>query len=118
MFSNTVQKRAHRQILALTGPACPQLPSIAPHMACLSSSIITLKRVSPPCGAEPAVCPPCAASKLKLDFASLLGPIFFTWLAQLMLPIMLVSLVYEKQQGCARCIHASAPACETLAETE
>lgn len=40
-----------------------------------------------------------AESTLHLDFASLLGPIFFTWLAQLILPVMLVSLVYEKQQG-------------------
>ena len=44
---------------------------------------------------------PGAESKLQLDFASLLGPLFFTWLAQLILPVMLVALVYEKQQGCA-----------------
>lgn len=59
--------------------------------------------------------PPCAASKLSLDFASLLGPIFFTWLAQLMLPVMLVSLVYEKQQGCiCRPLHPSPLYCLSL----
>jgi hypothetical protein len=29
----------------------------------------------------------------------LLGPVFFTWLAQLVLPVMLLSLVSEKQEG-------------------
>lgn len=28
------------------------------------------------------------------------GPIFFTWLAQLLLPLLLVNMVYEKERGC------------------
>ena len=43
----------------------------------------------------------CAASPTGMDFEVLLGPVFFTWLAQLMLPVMLLSLVSEKQDGCA-----------------
>ena len=39
-------------------------------------------------------------TQLNLDISSLLGPIFFTWLVQQLLPLMLVTLVYEKQQGC------------------
>ena len=27
------------------------------------------------------------------------GPIFFTWLAQLLLPLLLVNMVYEKERG-------------------
>ena len=42
-----------------------------------------------------------AGTKLSLDFASLLGPIFFTWLVQQLLPFMLVTLVTEKERGCA-----------------
>jgi hypothetical protein len=38
------------------------------------------------------------SNKLTLDFGSLLGPIFYTWLLQLLLPVMLVSLVYEKER--------------------
>ena len=38
-------------------------------------------------------------TKLSLDFASLLGPIFFTWLVQQLLPFMLVTLVNEKERG-------------------
>lgn len=41
---------------------------------------------------------PSAASKLTLDFSSLLGPLFFTWIAQLLMPMMLSTLVYEKEQ--------------------
>lgn len=53
-------------------------------------------------------------SELSLDFSSLLGPLFFDWLCQLLLPLMLVNLVYEKQMRCvpdaALCcaIHAGA----------
>ena len=46
-----------------------------------------------------------AASPTGMDFEVLLGPVFFTWLAQLMLPVMLLSLVSEKQNGCAH-LHA------------
>ena len=42
-----------------------------------------------------------ADTKLSLDFASLLGPIFFTWLVQQLLPFMLVTLVNEKERGYA-----------------
>lgn len=42
---------------------------------------------------------PTAKSRLTLDFSSLLGPVFFAWLCQLLLPIMLVAIVYEKQYG-------------------
>ena len=34
---------------------------------------------------------------LTLDFSSLLGALFFTWIAQLLLPVMLSTLVYEKE---------------------
>jgi hypothetical protein len=27
------------------------------------------------------------------------GPIFFTWLSQLLLPLLLVNMVYEKERG-------------------
>ena len=55
------------------------------------------------CRRCPAPALPLAASlqdsnKLTLDFGSLLGPIFYTWLLQLLLPVMLVSLVYEKER--------------------
>ena len=65
----------------------------------------------PPSGAGSlTLCPRCPApalplaaslqdsNKLTLDFGSLLGPIFYTWLLQLLLPVMLVSLVYEKER--------------------
>ena len=37
-------------------------------------------------------------SRLSLDFSSLLGPLFFSWLLQLLLPLMLNNLVYEKEK--------------------
>jgi hypothetical protein len=37
-------------------------------------------------------------SSLTLDFGTLLGPLFYTWLFQLLLPVMLVTLVYEKER--------------------
>lgn len=40
---------------------------------------------------------PKPSSALRLDFSGLLGPLFFVWLAQLLLPSMLTSLVYEKE---------------------
>ncbi|KAL3145247.1 hypothetical protein ABBQ32_000991 [Trebouxia sp. C0010 RCD-2024] len=40
---------------------------------------------------------PKQETHLSLDFSSLLGPIFYCWLAQLLLPLLLVTLVYEKQ---------------------
>ncbi|XP_075112067.1 ABC transporter A family member 7-like isoform X1 [Nicotiana tabacum] len=41
---------------------------------------------------------PKAETKLKLDFASLLGPLFFTWVVSQLFPVVLIALVYEKQQ--------------------
>ncbi|VYS59673.1 unnamed protein product [Arabidopsis thaliana] len=41
---------------------------------------------------------PKPETKLRLDIASLIGPIFFTWVILLLLPVILNSLVYEKQQ--------------------
>ncbi|KAL3528350.1 hypothetical protein ACH5RR_007672 [Cinchona calisaya] len=35
---------------------------------------------------------------LRMDFSSLLGPLFFTWIIIQLFPVMLSSLVYEKQQ--------------------
>jgi hypothetical protein len=37
-------------------------------------------------------------SRLSIDFSSLLGPLFFCWLLQLLLPSMLNQLVYEKER--------------------
>ena len=40
---------------------------------------------------------PKPASKLTLDIASLIGVLFYTWMLQLLLPMMLSSLVSEKE---------------------
>lgn len=41
---------------------------------------------------------PKQSSQLKLDFSSLLGPLFFCWVLQLLLPTYLQQLVYEKEK--------------------
>ncbi|XP_050221977.1 ABC transporter A family member 7-like isoform X2 [Mercurialis annua] len=41
---------------------------------------------------------PKAASKINVDLASLLGTLFFTWVVLQLFPVVLTSLVYEKQQ--------------------
>ncbi|CAN6456039.1 unnamed protein product [Victoria cruziana] len=41
---------------------------------------------------------PKPATQLKLDFSSLIGPLFFTWVIELLFPVMLTYLVYEKQR--------------------
>ncbi|VVB17385.1 unnamed protein product [Arabis nemorensis] len=41
---------------------------------------------------------PKSETKLRLDIASLIGPIFFTWVVLLLMPVILTSLVYEKQK--------------------
>lgn len=41
---------------------------------------------------------PKPASKLRLDLSSLLGTLFFTWVVLQLFPVVLTSLVYEKQQ--------------------
>lgn len=41
---------------------------------------------------------PKPETKVRLDFSSLLGPLFFTWVILQLFPVVLSSLVYEKQQ--------------------
>lgn len=41
---------------------------------------------------------PKSNSEIRLDFSSLLGPLFFTWVVQMLLPIFLMQLVYEKEK--------------------
>eukprot|EP00257_Ricinus_communis_P020309 XP_015579513.1 ABC transporter A family member 7 [Ricinus communis] len=41
---------------------------------------------------------PKAASKINVDLASLLGTLFFSWVILQLFPVVLTSLVYEKQQ--------------------
>ncbi|KAL9155891.1 hypothetical protein ABFS82_09G035900 [Erythranthe guttata] len=40
---------------------------------------------------------PKPETKLRLDFSSLLGPLFFTWVIMQLFPVVLTSLVYEKE---------------------
>ncbi|KAL8465014.1 hypothetical protein ACS0TY_034480 [Phlomoides rotata] len=40
---------------------------------------------------------PMPGKKLSLDLSSLLGPLFFTWVIVQLFPVILTSLVYEKQ---------------------
>jgi hypothetical protein len=40
---------------------------------------------------------PKPSSKLELDIASLIGVLFYTWMLQLLLPVMLSTLVSEKE---------------------
>lgn len=42
---------------------------------------------------------PRPATRLELDFSSLLGPLFFMWLMQLLLPVNVYALVHEKECG-------------------
>lgn len=42
---------------------------------------------------------PKPATKLEIDFSSLLGPLFFLWVIELLFPVILASLVYEKQNN-------------------
>ncbi|KAM0906099.1 hypothetical protein ACQ4PT_017043 [Festuca glaucescens] len=41
---------------------------------------------------------PKLGTKLKFDLSSLLGALFFTWIVELLFPVILTYLVYEKQQ--------------------
>jgi hypothetical protein len=41
---------------------------------------------------------PKASSSVTLDFSALLGPLFFTWVVQMLLPVFLMQLVYEKEK--------------------
>ncbi|XP_076893261.1 ABC transporter A family member 7-like [Bidens hawaiensis] len=41
---------------------------------------------------------PKPETEIRLDFSSLLGPLFFTWVILQLFPIVLTGLVYEKQQ--------------------
>ncbi|KAG6404043.1 hypothetical protein SASPL_136279 [Salvia splendens] len=40
---------------------------------------------------------PKPETRLRLDFSSLLGPLFFTWVIFQLFPVILTSLIYEKQ---------------------
>ena len=42
---------------------------------------------------------PKPSSSLTVDFYSFLGPLFYSWLAQLVLPIMVSLLMYEKEKN-------------------
>ena len=42
---------------------------------------------------------PKQATRLQIDFSSLLGPLFFEWLMQLLLPVFVFSQVHEKEQS-------------------
>lgn len=42
---------------------------------------------------------PKPTTSLNLDFSSILGPLFFEWLFQLLLPVIARALVYEKSQN-------------------
>lgn len=42
---------------------------------------------------------PKGESSLQLDFSSLLGPLFFEWLMQLLLPVFVFTLVHEKEHS-------------------
>ncbi|KAL1814731.1 hypothetical protein ACET3Z_017305 [Daucus carota] len=42
---------------------------------------------------------PKPETSLRLDFSSLLGPLFFTWVILQLFPVVLSSLVYEKEQN-------------------
>jgi hypothetical protein len=46
---------------------------------------------------------PKATSDIRLDFSSLLGPLFFTWVVQMLLPVFLMQLVYEKEKRWGVC---------------
>ncbi|KAL6660902.1 hypothetical protein ACP70R_000286 [Stipagrostis hirtigluma subsp. patula] len=41
---------------------------------------------------------PKVETKRKFDMSGLLGPLFFTWIVELLFPVILTYLVYEKQQ--------------------
>ncbi|CAI9112239.1 OLC1v1012658C1 [Oldenlandia corymbosa var. corymbosa] len=41
---------------------------------------------------------PKPETRIRLDFSSLLGPLFFTWVILQLFPVVLTSLVYEKQK--------------------
>lgn len=42
---------------------------------------------------------PKVESSLQLDFSSLLGPLLFEWLMQLLLPVFVFTLVHEKEHS-------------------
>jgi ABC-type Na+ transport system ATPase subunit NatA len=41
---------------------------------------------------------PTRGASLRLDVGALLGPLFYTWLSQMLLPVMVGTLVYEKER--------------------
>mmetsp|Transcript_40231 Transcript_40231/g.119957 ORF Transcript_40231/g.119957 Transcript_40231/m.119957 type:complete len:1026 (-) Transcript_40231:846-3923(-) len=54
--------------------------------------------VVPPTSLLAIMSMPKQATELKLDFSSLLGPLFYTWVVQLLFPTFLQQLVYEKEK--------------------
>jgi hypothetical protein len=42
---------------------------------------------------------PSQGISIKLDVGTFLGPLFYTWLAQMLLPVMVGLLVYEKEKN-------------------
>lgn len=42
---------------------------------------------------------PKDGTALAVDFSSFLGPLFYTWLSQMLLPVMVGLLVYEKEKN-------------------
>ncbi|KAL2614026.1 hypothetical protein R1flu_025718 [Riccia fluitans] len=42
---------------------------------------------------------PRGGSQLTLDFSTLLGPLFYTWVSALLFPVVVTTLVYEKQKN-------------------
>ena len=42
---------------------------------------------------------PKPGTRLRLDFSSLLGPLFYMWVWQMLYPVLLASLVYEKEKN-------------------
>ncbi|KAL3679377.1 hypothetical protein R1sor_022333 [Riccia sorocarpa] len=42
---------------------------------------------------------PRQGSKLRLDLSALIGPLFYMWVSALLFPVILQSIVYEKQQN-------------------
>lgn len=54
--------------------------------------------VVPPTSLLGVMSMPKPSTKLELDFSSLLGPLFYTWVVQLLFPTFLQQLVYEKEK--------------------
>ena len=70
-------------------------PSTHTHTTTTITNNPTAPNAAPPLlGVQEA---PKPASAMHVDFSSMLGPLFFTWVVQMLLPIFLMQLVYEKE---------------------